>query len=141
MRMLAACIYEQVSEQIVTKTGLGEHTLYCSPYKLFRAIGENLLGCCKPLSTRVSGVTGVNTVGHLLAAEGNLLCVYYDDVVTTVNVGSVAGLGLAAKDKSNTGCKTTKREICRVNDNPLLVYGRLVERYRFVALCVHCLDL
>ena len=141
MLVLRTCVNEQVSENVVTKTGLREHTLYCSPDKFLRPIGEDLLRGREPLSTRISGVTGINTISHLLASEGNLLGIDYDNVVTAVYVRGVARLVLAAKDKSNARSETTKREICRVNDNPLLVHSRFVQRYCLVALCVHCLDL
>ena len=141
MRMLGTCVNVKVAEEVVTKTGLGEHTLDCSPDKLCGPLCENLLGSREPLSTRISGVASVHAVGHLLATEGDLLSVDDDDVVTTVNMRGETGLCLAAEDKNNAGSETTKSEIRCVNDNPLLVYSRFVERYSFVALCVHCLDL
>ena len=139
--MLGAFIYIKVCEDVCTKTCLGEHTLYCSPDKFCGFLLENLLGSAETLATRITGIANVNTVSHLLSLEDHLLCVYYDDVVTTVYVRSEAGLCLATEDKSNAGSETTKSETCRVNDNPILVYSRLVQRYCFVALCVHCLDL
>ena len=141
MRVLRSCIDEQVTEKIVTKTCLGEHTFDCSPDEFCRLLCENLLGSCESLSARISGVTCVNTVSHLVSLESHLFCVYNDNVVSAVYVRSKTSLGLATEDKSNTGCETTKREIRRVNDNPLLVYCCFVKRYSFVALCVHCLDL
>ena len=54
---------------------------------------------------------------------------------------SEARFVLATEDESNPGSQTAKDEISCVNDHPLFLYGRCVERYRFVALCVHCLDL
>ena len=101
MRMLRTCINEQVTENIITETGLREHTLHCSPDKFFRSVGENLLRCCKPLSTRISGVTGINTVGHLLSTKGDFLSIDNDYIVSAINVRSVARLCLATKDKSN----------------------------------------
>ena len=67
--------------------------------------------------------------------------IHHDDVVTAVDVRGVTRLGLATKDKRHAGSETTKSEISRVNDNPLLVNSRFVKRNSFVALCVHCLDL
>ena len=139
--MLGACIDKQVVKLLCTKTCLGEHTLDCSSDELGRFLGEDLLRGGETLSTGISGVAYIHAVGHLLTLEGYLLCVDDDDVVTTVNVGSEAGLVLATEDKSDAGSETTKSEISRINDNPLLVYSRCIERYRFVALCVHCLDL
>ena len=139
--MLGTCIYVQVAKYLGTKTILGEHTPYGSPYEFGRPLGEDLLGRCETLSAGISGVARVNAVGHLLAAQADFLCVDDDDVVTAIHVGSEAGFGLATKDKSHAGGQTTKCEICRVNDDPLFVHSALVQGNCFVALCVHCLDL
>ncbi len=141
MRMLRTCIYVQISENIVTKTCLREHTLYSSPNQLGRSLFKDLLRRCESLSTRITCVMNINAICHLVALEGYLLGIDDDDVVTAVNVRSVSRLGLATEDKSDAGCKTTKCQIGSINDNPLFVYCRLVKRYSFVALCVHCLDL
>ena len=139
--MLRACVDEQVAEQIVTKTGLGEHTLHCSPDEFGGPLLEDLLRGREPLSAGLAGVAGIDPVSHLPAAEGDLLGVDHDDVVTAVDVRGVTRLGLATKDKRHAGSETTKSEISRVNDNPLLVNRRFVKRNSLVALCVHCLDL
>ena len=139
--MLRACVDVQVAEDLAAKTVLGEHTLDCSPDEFGRPLLEDLLGRGEALATGIAGVAGVHAVGHLLSAEGHLLSVDHDDVVTAIDVGGEAGLGLATKDKGHAGGETTKCEISRVNDNPLLVYSRFVKRNSCVALCVHCLDL
>ena len=141
MRVLGACIYEQVAKQIISEARLGEHTLHSSPDEFSGSLLEDLLGCRETLSSGVSGIARIDTVSHLPAAEGDLLGVDYDDIVTAVDVRGEPGLVLATKNKGHAGRETTKSEISSVNDDPLLVNGRLVQRYRFVALCVHCLDL
>ena len=139
--MLGTCVNVQIAKYLGTKTILGEHASDGSPHEFGRPLLEDLLGRSETLSAGISGVACVNAVGHLLAAEGNLLCVDYDDVVAAIHVGSEAGLGLATEDKGHAGGQTTKCEIRRVNDHPLFVYSALVQGDCFVALCVHCLDL
>ena len=132
--MLGTCVDVQIAENLAAKTILGEHTLDCSPDELGRPLLEDLLGRGETLSTGISGVAGVHAVGHLLSAEGHLLSVDHDDVVTAIHVGSEAGFVLAAEDKGNPGGQTTKCEICRINDNPLLVYSSLV--LNFIRICL-----
>ena len=139
--MLRTCIDEQVAQQLVTKTGLREHTLNSSPDQFGRSLSEDLGRRREALSTRVTGVARIDAFGHLLSGEGYLLGVDDDDVVTAVHVGGEARLRLATEDKRDAGSKTTKREIRRVNDDPLFVHSALVQGYCLVALCVHCLDL
>ena len=101
MRVLRTCVNEQVVDELVTKTGLGEHTLYCSPDQLSRSFAKDLGRCREALSTRITGVANIDTFGHLIALESYLLSVYYDNIVTAVNVRSIAGFVLATEDKSN----------------------------------------
>ncbi len=137
MGMLRTGIDMQVAENLVTQACLGQHTLNCHPHKLCRPLCEDLLGGGETLSARISGVMRVHPVGHLVSLEGHLLGVDHDDIVTTVHVGSEAGLVLAAEDKGNTGSETSQREVGRIDANPLLVYSRLVERNCLVTECVH----
>ena len=141
MRVLRTCIDEQVVDELVTKTGLREHTLYCSPDQFSRSFAKDLGRCCEALSTRITGVANINTVGHLVALESYLLSVYYDNIVTAVNVRRVASLVLATEDKSNASGEATERKISCINDDPLFVYSCLVKGDCLVTLCVHCLDL
>ena len=139
--MLGTCIDEQVTQELVTKTRLREHTLYRSPNQFGGVLGEDFLRRREALSARITGVAGVNAVRHLLAFEGDLLTVDDDDVVTAVHVRREARLRLATEDKRDAGSETTKREIRRINDDPTLLDSSLVQGNRLVALCVHCLDL
>ena len=141
MRMLCTCIDVQVADDLVTKTGLRKHTLNCSPDQFSRSFAKNLCRCSEALSTGITSVANIHTVRHLLAFEGNLLCVDYDNVVTAVYVRSKPRFVLSTKDKSKPCSKTAKRKIRSINENPLFLYSCCIERYCFVALCVHCLDL
>ena len=141
MRVLGACIDMQIADELVTKTGLGEHSFDGPPHQFGGSLRKDLLGSRETLATRITGVANVNTIVHLVTLEGNLLSVDDDDVVTAIHVRGVARFGLAAKDKSNPGCKTAKRKIRGIDDDPLFLYSSLVKGDCFVAKCVHCLDL
>ena len=101
MRMLRACIHMQIADDLVTKTGLREHTLHCSPDEFSRSLREDLLRSRETLSARITGVANVNTISHLAAFEDDLLGVDDDDVVTAVNVRGESRLVLTTEDKSN----------------------------------------
>lgn len=138
--MLWACINIQVVEELVTKAVLREHTLYCSLDQCCWSLCEDITWCGESLSTWISCVTDINSVCHLLALEGDLLGVNYDNVVTAVYVRSVTRLCLTAKDKSNSGSKTTEWNVCRIDNDPAFFYSCLIEADCLVAKCVHCLD-
>ena len=125
--MLRTCIYEQVAENLVTKTGLRKHSFHSSPDEFSRSCLKNLLRRGETLSARISGVTRINPVGHLLSTEGHFLGVDHDDVVTAVHVRREPWLVLAAEDKSNSGRKTAESQIGSINDDPLLLYSLLVK--------------
>ena len=125
--MLRTCIYEQVVDELVTKTGFRKHTFNGLPDQLCRSLLKNLLRRGKTLSTRISGVTSVNLVGHLLAFESHLFSIDNDDIVTAINVRGEPWFVLATEDKSNAGCKTAKCQIGSINDDPLLLYSILVQ--------------
>ncbi len=101
MGVLRTCINKQVVDELVTKTGLRKHTLYCSPDQFSRSLAKNLCRRGEALSAGITGVAYIHAISHFLAFEGYLLCVYYDNVVTAVYVRSITGFGLAAEDKSN----------------------------------------
>ena len=125
--MLRTCIDVQVVDELVTETGLGKHAFHCSPDQLGRTLLQDLCRCSETLSTRISGVANIYTVGHLLSLESHLLGVDHDDIVTAVHVRSEARLGLATEDKRNPGSQTSECEISSINDDPLFLYSCLVK--------------
>ena len=127
MRMLRTCIDKQVVDELVTKTCLRKHAFNSFPNQLSRSVLKDVLWRGKTLSTRESGVTGVNLVSHLVAFESHLLAVDYDNIVTAVNVRCEAWFVLASEDESNAGSKTAKCQIGSINDDPLFLYSCLVK--------------
>ena len=101
--MLRSCVNVKVSELLVTETCLREHTLDCSPDEFCRSLGEDFARCGETLSSWISSVACVHTVGHLLALESNFLGVDYDNIVTAIHVRSESWLVLTAEDKGNPG--------------------------------------
>ena len=141
MRVLGTCVNMQIANELFTKTGLGEHSSHGPPHQFSGPLCEDLLGSRETLATRIAGIANVNTIVHLISLEGYLLGVDDDDVVTAIHVRGEPGFVLTAEDKGNPGSKTAKGKIRGIDDDPLLVHSRLVERDCFVAKCVHCLDL
>ena len=141
MRMLGAGINMQVAEDLATKTCLGEHSFNGPPHQFSGSFREDLPRSRETLATRVTRVASVNAAVHLVSLESHLVSVDDDDVVTAIHVRGEAGFVLSAEDESNPGSKTAKRKIRGIDDNPLFVHSRLIERDCFVAKCVHCLDL
>ena len=86
--MLAALIEVQVFDELLTKTGLRKHAPYGHPHKFGRLLCQNLLRSRESLSARITGVTYIDPVGHLLAGELHLVRIEDDDVVATILVRS-----------------------------------------------------
>ena len=139
--MLWACVNIQVVDELVTKTGLWEHSFDGPPDEFGWSLCEDLLRSRETLSTRITGVTDINTIVHLVSLEHDLLGVDDDDVVTAIYMRSEARLVLATEDKGNPGSKTTECQICGIDDKPLFLYSCRIEGNCLVAKCVHCLDL
>ena len=131
--MLGTGINLQVHEQSVTQTGLGQHALDGFLDEESRFLGQIVGRRSVALSARISGVTRVDLVGHLVARELHLLRVDDDDIVTAVHVGRVAGLVLAAEDLGDLRSKTSQYLVRSVDDNPFLGYRRCIGRDSLVA--------
>ena len=127
MRMLRSCVNVQIAEDLVTKAGLREHSFDGPPYEFGRSLCKDLLRSRETLSTRITGVTDINTIVHLVSLEHDLLGVDHDDVVTAVHVRGVARLVLATEDKSDPGSKTAECQICSIDDEPLFLYSCRIE--------------
>ena len=102
--MLCAGIDLQVRQQLVAQTGLGQHAFDGLLDEEGRFLCQIVGRRSETLAAGVSGVTRVDLVGHFVARELHLLRVDDDDVVTTVDVGCVAGLVLASEDLRDLRC-------------------------------------
>ena len=139
--MLTALIKVQVVDKLCTKAVFRQHTFDCHPYKLCRFLLENLFRCGETLSSRIACMTDVHLVGHLISGKPDLVGVDNDHIVPAVKVRGVARFVLTTEDKGYTGSKTSEHQVGGINENPLFLDIASLERYCFVTLCVHCLDL
>ena len=133
VRVLGTCVNVQVVDELVTKTGLGQHALHRPTDEFGGSFCKDLAGRGEALATRITGVANVNAVGHLFAGKTNLICIDDDDVVTTVHMRGVTGLVLATQHQGDAGSQATEHEVGCINDEPLLVHSCLVQGNCFVA--------
>ena len=73
-------------------------------------------------------VTQIYAVRHLLTCELNLVGIDDDNVVTTIYVGSKAGLILAAEELSDLCGEATEDLVRCIHNDPLLLCCHLVNR-------------
>lgn len=133
MRMARASIYMKVREQTTTQTIFRQHTFHSMFNNPTRNPVENLTGSRKTLSTRVTRVTHVLLFRQLVAGKTDFFGVDHNDIVTAIDVRSVIGLVLTPQDSSDLTRQTTQYRVFGINNDPLLVNGRLVRRDSFVA--------
>ena len=131
--MLGAGIHLQILHNGFAKARFGEHAFDSLLDEKRRFLRQVIGRRSETLTSRETGVSRVDLVGHFVARELHLLRVDDDDVVTTVDVGCVAGLVLASEDLRDLRCKTSQYLVGRVDDNPLLVNRSGVRRDSFVA--------
>lgn len=122
MRVLASFIQIKVVEKLCTKTVLRKHALHGVPDKICRFLREYLGRSAETLTSRITRMTDIDPVCHLLAGEPYLACIDDDDVVTTIHVRSEVRLVLAPEDKRYPGSKTTEDQVSCIDDNPLFVH-------------------
>lgn len=102
---------------------------------------HHLAGGEGALSSRVTGVTGVNPPVHLFARENNLAGINDNDVVATVHVGRIARFVLAPGYVGNLRSETSQGLAFCIDQNPLFVGCFFVYRNCSVTQCVHYLYL
>lgn len=131
--MLSAGIHLQILHNGFAKARFGEHAFDCLFDDKCRFLGEEIGRRSEPLTTRETGVSCVDLVGHLLARELHFVRVDNDYEVAAINVGRVARLVLAPEDLRDLRSKTSQYLVCRIDDNPLLVDRSGIRRDSFVA--------
>lgn len=133
MRVFCACIDFQVAEKGRSEAVFGQHPFDCFFDEEGRFLSQVIGGGGIALTARIAGVAGVDLIGHLFPRETYFVCVDDDDVVTAVNVGSVAGFVLTAQDFGYLRSESAQRCVCRVDEVPLFVGSLSVDRNSFVA--------
>ena len=111
MRVLGTCVNVQVVDELVTKTSLRKHSADGTPDEFGGSGCEDLLGGGEALAARVTGVTDIDAVGHLLAGKTDLVGVDDDHVVAAVHMRGEAGLVLAAEHEGDAGSQATQDEV------------------------------
>ena len=131
--MLGAGIHLQILHNGFAKARFGEHAFDSLLDEKRRFLRQVIGRRSETLTSRETGVSCVDLVGHLLARQPYLVGVHDDNVVAAIDVGCLARLVLAAEDLRNLRCKTSQYLVGRVDDNPLLVNRSGVRRDSFVA--------
>ena len=130
MIVLRAGIYIEVTEELCTEAILGEHTLHHATHELVSSVGlcQNAGRRVLTLTAGIARVGIINTVGHLLAGEDELIGIDNDNIVATIYVRSVVGLVLSAQEFSHLAGETAKHLILSIYHDPFLLYGRSISR-------------
>ena len=94
MLVLCTCINIEVVNELVTKLGLGQHSLNNFPHKSLCAVGlcHELSRSGLALTAGITGVTQINPVSPFLAGQDNLIGIKNDDIVAAINMRSEIGL-------------------------------------------------
>ena len=123
-----------VIEELTAQLVLGKHTLNNFLYQSLSAIGacQHLCGRSLALTTGIAGVTYIDLVGHLCACKLNLLGVDNDNIITAIDVRSVARLVLTTQNLCDLRSKTSQYLVGSVDNVPLLLNGSGVQRDSFV---------
>ena len=139
--MLGTIVNVNVLQQLGTQTVLGQHALddlhvqgvhTLAQVFLLLALGLQLGGGAEALATGIAGVANILVFGPLLAGHFALVGIDDDDVVTTVNMGSVVGFVLATEDLSHLRAQATQDLVGSINYHPFLLNGIGVCRNGFV---------
>lgn len=141
MGVVGTVVHVHVLDETTAKTVLGEHTLnnlgeqgvVAGLNVLVERLLHEDLGSGNTLSAGIAGVREVLAVGPLLAGEAHLVGVDYDNVVTTLHVGRVAGLVFATENECDCGAETTENLVGGIDYNPLVLNLLCVGREGLVA--------
>ena len=139
--MLAPLIKVEIVDELRTKTVLGKHAFYGHPYDFSRLFPEHFLRCREALPAGITRMADILLVSHFVSSEPYLVRIDDDDIVSAVHVRSIARFVLTAKNESYSGSKTAEHQVGGIDNDPLFLDIASFERYCFVTLCVHCLDL
>lgn len=128
MGMLATIVDIEIAKLCGSKLGLGKHTLYhldeegvtpCMNSLLERLFHE-VAGSEGALTARITGITEIFALVHLIIIHHDLVGVDDDDVAAAIEVGRKVSFVLAAKNLSDNRTETTEHLIGGVDQHPLL---------------------
>ena len=125
MTVLGTGVHVKVAKEFGTEARLGKHTANGLLYDAGWMLGKLFSWGAEALTSGVSGVANVLLVVHLIARQGYFSRVDDNDIVTTVNVGGVIGLVLAAKAEGNMRSQSAEGLTLGVNHNPGFTCGGL----------------
>ena len=131
--MLGTGIHLQILHNGFAKARFGEHAFDCLLDEKRRFLRQVIGRRSETLTSRETGVSCIDLVGHLLACELHFVRVDDDNIIAAIDVGGVARLVIAAEDLRNLRCKPTQSLVGRNDNNPLLVNRSGVRRDSFVA--------
>ena len=96
--MFCTLIDVEVVQQAASERTLWQHTLHSVTEELLHTtIALAQLGrCLETLTTRITGVAGIDLVGLFLTSEYHLIGIDKDNIVTAINVRSESWLVLSA---------------------------------------------
>lgn len=146
MGMVRTVVYVHVLDETTTETVLGEHTFHDTHEQrmhtfalivLFERFLHEHFGGSLALTAGIAGVVEINTVGHLLAGENNLIGVDDDYIVAALHVGGVAGFVFAAKQFCHFSTQTAEDLIGGVDNHPLVLYLLSVGEFGAIANGIH----
>ena len=122
MLMLGSSVYMQLGVKLVAERPLGEHTADSVLDNPLRMRLEHLAECELLVVSDILGVVPVHLLVQLLTCNLDLLCIYYDHIITRVKIGGVDRLILSSKDIRYLCGETSQSLICRINDIPFLLH-------------------
>lgn len=128
MGMLAAVVDIEVAELRSSKLGLGKHTLYhldeegVTPCmnSLLKRLFHEVAGSEGALTARITGITEIFALVHLIIVHHDLVGVDDDDVAAAIKVGRKVSFVLTAKNLSDNRTETTEHLVGGVDQHPLL---------------------
>lgn len=106
--MLRTNIHMHVAEQGATKAILGQHTANGCFQNALRVLGQFQGGRAETLTTGVACVTDVLLRFHFGTRKRNSRSINYNDIISTIRVGSEVGLVLTAQAASDQGGHATQ---------------------------------
>ena len=128
VRVFAAGVDIEVTQQLVAQTVFGKHTFYYLVEEVFGALLHEVGRCMQVLAAGITRETNVYAVIPFFAGEFHFVGIDDDDIVAAVYVRSVAGFVFSSQEFGYLGSDATQRLAGGIYHNPLFLGGCLVHR-------------